>query len=132
MHWGFVLLFAYGVLNKWMSAELSDPSLFRLEIFFAGIFMLLLFGRFVYMTKHSEAHCPKIRVTSKNCSKCTPWNVYKPRVHCINRTGNRRTLLDWAKRRVNYGSCDNIHEFSVGPYWLVVSTSSPYFITLQS
>ena len=55
MHWGFVLLFAYGVFKQVDDvAELSDPSLFRLEIVFAGIFLILLLGRFFYMTKNSE------------------------------------------------------------------------------
>ena len=43
MHWGFVLLFAYGVFKQVDNlSELADPSLFRLEIVFAGIFILLL------------------------------------------------------------------------------------------
>ena len=50
MHWGFVLLFAYGVFKQVDSlSELADPSLFRLEIVFAGIFILLLIIRFIYV-----------------------------------------------------------------------------------
>ena len=60
MHWGFVLLFAYGVFKQVGSInELADPSLFRLEIIFAGIFVILLLTRFAYMKKTQRSALPE-------------------------------------------------------------------------
>ena len=60
MHWGFVLLFAYGVFKQVDSInELADPSLFRLEIIFAGIFVILLLTRFAYMKKTQRSALPE-------------------------------------------------------------------------
>ena len=77
MHWGFVLLFAYGVFKQVDNlSELADPSLFRLEIVFAGIFILLLIIRFIYAKKTQQSALPED--TSKMGHTRTSANPSKP------------------------------------------------------
>ena len=50
LHWGFVLLFLYGLLKQIDSInQLEDENLLMFEIIFALAFLLLLIIRFVYM-----------------------------------------------------------------------------------
>ena len=50
MHWGFVLLFIYALLKQIDELnQLEDAALLRFEVIFAGVFVLLLLIRFVYM-----------------------------------------------------------------------------------
>lgn len=49
-HWGFLVVFAYGVIKQVDEVEeLEDFALLREEIIFAIIFLLLLVARFIYM-----------------------------------------------------------------------------------
>ena len=58
-HWGFVLLFIYGVTKQVNEIEqLEDKLFFQFEIFFAVIFLFLLVIRFVYMNKTQETSLP--------------------------------------------------------------------------
>ena len=58
-HWGFVLLFIYGVTKQVNEIEqLEDKLFFQFEIFFAVIFLFLLAIRFVYMNKTQETSLP--------------------------------------------------------------------------
>jgi len=57
MHWGFILLFIYGLLKQIDSLnQLEDNDLLRFEVIFASTFLLLLAIRFIYMktTQHSS------------------------------------------------------------------------------
>ncbi|GJM13470.1 MAG: hypothetical protein DHS20C12_18730 [Pseudohongiella sp.] len=50
IHWGFILVYAYGIVNQVDEVEeLEDFALLQEEMIFAVIFLLLLFARFVYM-----------------------------------------------------------------------------------
>lgn len=50
LHWGFVGLFAYGVIKQVNDvSELSNSALLRFEILFAAGFSILLALRFLYM-----------------------------------------------------------------------------------
>ena len=58
-HWGFVLLFIYGVAKQVNEIEqLEDQFFFQFEIIFAVIFLFLLSIRFVYMNKTQETSLP--------------------------------------------------------------------------
>ena len=58
-HWGFVLLFIYGVTKQVNEVEqLEDKLFFQFEIFFAVIFLFLLAIKFVYMNKTQETSLP--------------------------------------------------------------------------
>ena len=58
-HWGFVLLFIYGVTKQVNEIEqLEDKLFFQFEIVFAVIFLFLLAIRFVYMNKTQETSLP--------------------------------------------------------------------------
>ena len=58
-HWGFVLLFIYGVAKQVDEIEqLEDKFFFQFEIVFALLFLFLLAIRFVYMSKTQETSLP--------------------------------------------------------------------------
>lgn len=59
-HWGFVLLFIYGVAKQVDEIEqLEDKFFFQFEIVFALLFLFLLVIRFVYMNKTQETSLPE-------------------------------------------------------------------------
>ena len=58
-HWGFVLLFIYGVAKQVDEIEqLEDKFFFQFEIVFGLLFLFLLIIRFVYMNKTQEKSLP--------------------------------------------------------------------------
>ena len=59
-HWGFVILFFYGVAKQVESIDqLENISFFRFEIIFALIFFILLLIRFIYMKRTQKTALPK-------------------------------------------------------------------------
>ena len=59
-HWGFVILFVYGVAKQVDDIkQLEDKIFFRFEIIFALIFLFLLLIRFIYMKKTQKTSLPK-------------------------------------------------------------------------
>ena len=59
-HWGFVLLFVYGVAKQVEDInQLEDNALFRFEIFFALIFLFLLIIRLIYMKTTQKTSLPE-------------------------------------------------------------------------
>ena len=59
-HWGFVLLFIYGVAKQVDEIEqLEDQFFFQFEIIFTLLFLFLLAVRFVYMNKTQETALPE-------------------------------------------------------------------------
>ena len=59
MHWGFVLLFIYALLKQIDELnQLEDVALLRFEVIFAGVFVLLLLIRFVYMKTTQKSSLP--------------------------------------------------------------------------
>lgn len=58
-HWGFVILFIYGVSKRVDNlSQLQDLSFLRFEMAFATFFLLLLFIRFIYMKKTQRTSLP--------------------------------------------------------------------------
>ena len=59
-HWGFVLLFVYGVAKQVEDInQLEDTAFFRFEIIFSLIFLLLLIIRLVYMKTTQKTSLPE-------------------------------------------------------------------------
>jgi len=59
-HWGFVLLFIYGVVKQVDDInQLEDNKFFRFEIIFALIFLILLLVRFLYMKTTQKTSIPE-------------------------------------------------------------------------
>tara|TARA_B100000886_G_C20377260_1_gene472323 strand:- start:97 stop:603 length:507 start_codon:yes stop_codon:yes gene_type:complete len=59
-HWGFVILFVYGVAKQVDNInQLNDNTFFRFEILFALIFLVLLLIRIIYMKKTQKTSLPK-------------------------------------------------------------------------
>ena len=60
LHWGFVLLFVYGVTKQVDDInQLEDKAFFRFEIIFAIIFLFLLLIRLIYMKTTQKSSLPK-------------------------------------------------------------------------
>ena len=60
-HWGFVVLFAYGVAKQVDDiSQLEDFALLRFELIFATLLILLLAARFLYMTKTQASSLPEM------------------------------------------------------------------------
>ena len=123
MHWGFVLLFAYGVFKQVDNlSELADPSLFRLEIVFAGVFILLLIIRFIYVKKTQQSALPEdTSKIQKSAAKLVHLGMYIS-LGSIALTGLLIGGLYWLGMRENFviEAVISIHEFAVAStYWLV-------------
>ena len=59
-HWGFVILFIYGVAKQVDDInQLEDIIFFRSEIIFAIIFLILLIIRFIYMKTTQKTSIPE-------------------------------------------------------------------------
>ena len=59
-HWGFVLLFVYGVAKQVDDInQLEDKAFFRFEIIFAVIFLFLLLIRLIYMKTTQKTSLPE-------------------------------------------------------------------------
>ena len=59
-HWGFVLLFVYGVAKQVDDInQLEDIAFFRFEIIFAITFLFLLLIRLIYMKKTQKTSLPQ-------------------------------------------------------------------------
>ena len=60
LHWGFVLLFVYGVAKQVDDInQLEDKAFFRFEIIFAITFLFLLLIRLIYMKKTQKTSLPE-------------------------------------------------------------------------
>jgi len=60
LHWGFVILFVYGVAKQVDDInQLEDIAFFRFEIIFALIFLFLLIIRFIYMKTTQKSSIPE-------------------------------------------------------------------------
>ncbi len=68
-HWGFVLLFVYGIVKQVDDInQLEDNTFFRFEIIFALIFLFFLIIRLIYMKKTQRTSLPKNTPKFKNIS----------------------------------------------------------------
>ena len=77
-HWGFVILFAYGVAKQVDNiSQLEDLSFFRFEIIFSLIFLALLIIRFIYMKKTQTTSIPeKTPIIQKKVARIVHNSMY--------------------------------------------------------
>ena len=77
-HWGFVLLFGYGIFKQVDNIEqLEDISLLKSEILFASIFLFFLVLRFFYMKKTQKTSLPpKTPKSQKFAAKLVHYSMY--------------------------------------------------------
>ena len=77
-HWGFVLLFVYGVAKQVDDInQLEDQAFFRFEIIFALIFLFLLLIRLIYMKTTQKTSLPKdTPKIQKNAAKIVHNGMY--------------------------------------------------------
>lgn len=124
MHWGFVVLFAYGVSKQVDSiTELADPTKFRVEIIFGGIFLILLFARFFYMKKTQRSALPEnTSQLQMIAAKLVHFGMYVS-LGSIALTGlaiGGLYKLGLQAEGIIMEAVISIHEFSVSAtYWLV-------------
>jgi len=123
MHWGFVVIFAYGVSKQVDSiTELADPSKFRVEIIFGVAFIILLFVRFAYMKKtQRSALAENTSQLQKIAAKFVHMGMYVS-LGSIAMTGLAIGGLYWLglQEGLIIEAVISIHEFSVSAtYWLV-------------
>ena len=123
MHWGFVLLFIYGWLKQVEELnQLEDAAFLRFEVIFAGVFVLLLLIRFVYMKKTQKSSLPELTPKSQIlAAKVVHYGMYIC-LALIPLTGLLIGLLFWIG--LENGFLINIvveaHESAVSViYWLI-------------
>tara|TARA_B100000963_G_C22606775_1_gene662898 strand:- start:935 stop:1438 length:504 start_codon:yes stop_codon:yes gene_type:complete len=78
LHWGFVIIFVFGVTKQVEDiSQLENSIFFRFEIIFALVFLLLLIIRFVYMKKTQITSIPEnTSKTQKIASKIVHNGMY--------------------------------------------------------
>ena len=122
-HWGFVLLFLYGLLKQIDSLnQLEEFSLLQFEVMFATVFLLLLAVRFFYMKKTQQSSLPEqTPEPQKLAAKIVHTGMYIC-LAAIPLSGLMIGLLFWLE--LKDGMLINIvieaHEFAVSIiYWLI-------------
>ena len=123
MHWGFVLLFIYALLKQIDELnQLEDVALLRFEVIFAGVFVLLLLIRFVYMKTTQKSSLPdSIPKSQILASKIVHSGMYMC-LALIPLTGLLIGLLFWLGLKDGFliDIAVGAHEFAVSViYWLI-------------
>ena len=123
MHWGFVLLFIYGLLKQIDELnQLEDKALLQFEVIFATVFVLLLLIRFIYMKTTQKSSLPDS--TSKSqllAARVVHYGMYAC-LALIPLTGLLIGLLFWLGFEDGFliNAVVEVHEFSVSViYWLI-------------
>ena len=123
MHWGFVLLFIYALLKQIDNlSQLENMALLKFEVIFAGIFVLLLLIRFVYMKTTQKSSLPDSTPKSQILvAKIVHFGMYLCRA-LIPLTGLLIGLLFWLGSKDGFliDIAIGFHELIVSViYWLI-------------
>ena len=123
MHWGFVLLFFYGVLKQIDELnQLEDKALLQFEVIFATVFVLLLLIRFIYMKTTQKSSLPDSTPKSQLlAARVVHYGMYAC-LALIPLTGLLIGLLFWLGFEDGFliNTVVEVHEFSVSViYWLI-------------
>ena len=123
MHWGFVLLFIYGLLKQIDELnQLEDKALLQFEVIFATVFVLLLLIRFIYMKTTQKSSLPDSTPKSQLlAARVVHYGMYAC-LALIPLTGLLIGLLFWLGFEDGFliNTVVEVHEFSVsGIYWLI-------------
>ena len=123
MHWGFVVLFVYGLLKQIDSLnQLEDSSLLKFEVVFASVFLFLLLIRFIYMKTTQQSSLPESTPKPQiMAAKAVHTGMYMC-LALIPLTGLLIGLLFWLglKEGLLINIVVGAHELSVSIiYWLI-------------
>ena len=123
MHWGFVLLFIYGLLKQIDELnQLEDKALLQFEVIFATVFVLLLLIRFIYMKTTQKSSLPDSTPKSQIlAARVVHYGMYVC-LTLIPLTGLLIGLLFWLGFEDGFliDTVVEVHEFSVSViYWLI-------------
>ena len=123
MHWGFVLLFIYGLLKQIDELnQLEDKALLQFEVIFATVFVLLLLIRFIYMKTTQKSSLPDSTPKSQLlAARVVHYGMYAC-LALIPFTGLLIGLLFWLGFKDGFliNTVVEVHEFSVSViYWLI-------------
>lgn len=123
MHWGFVLLFIYGLLKQIDELnQLEDKALLQFEVIFATVFVLLLLIRFIYMKTTQKSSLPDSTPKSQLlAARVVHYGMYAC-LALIPLTGLLIGLLFWLGFEDGFliNTLVEVHEFSVSViYWLI-------------
>ena len=123
MHWGFVLLFIYGLLKQIDELnQLEDKALLQFEVIFATVFVLLLLIRFIYMKTTQKSSLPDSTPKSQLlAARVVHYGIYAC-LALIPLTGSLIGLLFWLGFEDGFliNALVEVHEFSVSViYWLI-------------
>ena len=123
MHWGFVLLFIYGLLKQIDELnQLEDKALLQFEVIFATVFVLLLLIRFIYMKTTQKSSLPDSTPKSQLlAARVVHYGMYAC-LALIPLTGLLIGLLFWLGFEDGFliNTVVEVHEFSVSViYWLI-------------
>jgi len=123
MHWGFVLLFVYGLLKQIDELnQLEDKAILQFEVIFATVFVLLLLIRFIYMKTTQKSSLPDSTPKSQLlAARVVHYGMYAC-LALIPLTGLLIGLLFWLGFEDGFliNAVVEVHEFSVSViYWLI-------------
>ena len=123
MHWGFVLLFIYGLLKQIDELnQLEDKALLQFEVIFATVFVLLLLIRFIYMKTTQKSSLPDSTPKSQLlAARVVHYGMYAC-LALIPLTGLLIGLLFWLGFEDGFliNTVVEVHEFSVSVIlWLI-------------
>ena len=123
IHWGFVLLFIYGLLKQIDELnQLEDKALLQFEVIFATVFVLLLLIRFIYMKTTQKSSLPDSTPKSQLlAARVVHYGMYAC-LALIPLTGLLIGLLFWLGFEDGFliNTVVEVHEFSVSViYWLI-------------
>ena len=123
MHWGFVLLFIYGLLKQIDELnQLEDKALLQFEVIFATVFVLLLLIRFIYMKTTQKSSLPDSTPKSQLlAARVVHYGMYAC-LALIPLTGLLIGLIFWLGFEDGFliNTVVEVHEFSVSViYWLI-------------
>ena len=123
MHWGFVLLFIYGLLKQIDELnQLEDKALLQFEVIFATVFVLLLLIRFIYMKTTQKSSLPDSTPKSQLlAARVVHYGMYAC-LALIPLTGLLIGLLFWLGFEDGFliNTVVEVHEFSASViYWLI-------------
>ena len=123
MHWGFVLLFIYGLLKQIDELnQLEDKALLQFEVIFATVFVLLLLIRFIYMKTTQKSSLPDSTPKSQLLAAIVVHYGMYACLALIPLTGLLIGLLFWLGFEDGFliNTVVEVHEFSVSViYWLI-------------
>ena len=123
MHWGFVLLFIYGLLKQIDELnQLEDKALLQFEVIFATVFVLLLLIRFIYMKTTQKSSLPDSTPKSQLlAARVVHYGMYAC-LALIPLTGLLIGLLFWLGFEDGFliNTVVEVHEFSVSVIYLLI------------